>query len=215
MNIYNSRVKAQPEPTYSQVVRSTSSSSSQAPSTPTPQPSPPPTNYTPTGYEYDYVNFGLPHYDANYQYYNLIKPIDWLPKTPTTLILAMNNFHVLKVGLQLDEVNHLNSIIYEMHRAMSKHHYENIDVEYLTHNSLMYMKINDRTSIRLINNEYMYMAPTSVLTRWPTGSLNVVALCVTICGFRRCCGRMELTFHVKSMLIEDRDSYDEGYSEII
>ena len=76
----------------------------------------------------------------------------------------------------------------------------------------MYMKINDRTNIQLIRDEYICMAPTSILTRWPTSSLNVVSLCVTICGFRRCCGRMELTFHVKSMLIEDCDSYDEGYS---
>ena len=124
----------------------------------------------------------------------------------------MNNFHVLKVGLQLDEIKHINSIIYEMHRRMSNH---SIDVEYLTHNSLMYMKINDRTNIQLIRDEYICMAPTSILTRLSTSSLNVVSLCVTICGFRRCSGRMELTFHLKSMLIEDCDSYDEGYSEIV
>ena len=77
MNIYNSSIKALPEPTYSQVIRNKRPSSSQttlSPPTPTPTPLPP-ANYTPTGYDFNFVNFGLPHYEGNYQYYNLINPI--------------------------------------------------------------------------------------------------------------------------------------------
>ena len=74
------------------------------------------------------------------------------------------------------------------------------------------MKIDNQTNVQLLRDEYISMAPTSILERWPTCCLKAVALNVSICGFRRCCGNLELTFHVKSMMIEDVDSYDEGYS---
>ena len=213
MNIYNSSIKALPEPTYSQVIRNKRNSSSQTtPSPPTPTPTPlPPANYTPTGYDFNFVNFGLPHYEGNYQYYNLINPIVWSPKT---LILAMNNLHVLKVGLQYEEINHINSVVYEMHRAMPSVHYK-LDLKYLTHNSLIYMKIGEGTNVQLIQDEYICMAPTSILNHWPTSSLKTKAMQVSITGFRRCCGALEPTFHMKSMMIEECDSYDEGYSDII
>ena len=181
-------------------------------SSPPRRPLPPP-NYTPTGYEYNYVNFGLPHYEGNQQYYNLINGVTWLPNTPATLILAMNNLHLLKVGLAPQEAKTINSIMFEMHRAMSSH-LHNVEVDYLTHNSLIYMKVDDQTNIQLIRGDYICMAPTSVLTRWPTSSLSVLTLKVTIGGLRRCCGRLEPILHVKSMMIED-ESRDEGFSDII
>ena len=76
------------------------------------------------------------------------------------------------------------------------------------------MKIDDQTIVQLIRDEYICMVPTSILTRWPTSSLNVLTLKVTIGGLRRCCGRLEPTFHVKSMMIED-ESMDEGFSDIL
>ena len=89
---------------------------------------------------------------------------------------------------------------------------QSYEIEHLTHNSLLYMKIDDRTNIQLLRDEYVCMAPTACITRWPTSSLKAVSMHVKIDGVRRCCGRLELTFHVKSMMIEDCDSYDEGYS---
>ena len=128
----------QPCTTYSQMERlgktpNSSSPRQRSPASPPHRPLPPP-NYTPTGYDYNFTNFGLPHYDGNHQYFNLINGVTWIPNTPTTLILAMNNLHVLRVGLAPIEAKTINSILFEMHRAMSSHH-QSIEVEYLTHNS--------------------------------------------------------------------------------
>ena len=126
---YSQVIKALPQacPTFSQLEeldRQTSSSSPPQPSTPTPPEPLQPANYTPTGYAYNFTNFGLPYYEDHYQYFNLTNGgIDWRPSSPTTLILSMQNCHVLKVGLQPSEVKTLNSIKYEMHRAMSAYHY--------------------------------------------------------------------------------------------
>ena len=209
MHVYNSSYKEA-----SSLSPSSSSSQQQLskPKTPPQPPPPPPANYRPTGYEYNFVNFGLPHYVGNYQYYTLIDPIDWMPQSPSTLILTMTNFHVIKVGLAPNENSHINSIAYEMHRAMSPLQ-QGIDIDYVTHNSLLYMKIDERTNVQLLRDQYVTMQPTACLTRWPTSTLKAVSMRVKIEGFRRCCGRLELTFHVKSLMIEDCD--DEGYSDII
>lgn len=195
--------------TYSRldVLDEKSTSSSVSPPSPPHRPIPP-ANYTPTNYEYKFFNFGLPHYEGNTQYYNLINGVTWLPNTPTTLILAMNNLHLLRVGLSPLEVKTINSIMFEIHRAMSSH-LQSIEVEYLTHNSILFMKIDDQTSVQLLRDDYICMAPVSILTRWPTSSLNAVTLKVTIGGLRRCCGRLEPIFHVKSMMLED-ESRDWG-----
>ena len=225
MNVYNTsyseaiRRLGQACPTFSQLeeMEAASSSSQQQQRPPTPQPSPqsPPANYHATGYEYNFANFGLPHYSGHYQYYKLIDPIEWTPKsTPATLILAMNNLNVIKVGLAPDDNIHINSIAYEMHRAMSPLQ-QSIDIDYLTHNSLLYMRIDERTNVQLLRDEYVCMAPTACLSRWPTSTLKAVSMRVYIDGFRRCCGRLEMTFNVKSMMIEDCDNYDEGYGDII
>ena len=217
MNVYNTsyseviRRYGQACPTFSQLEEQQPEPLSPSPSTPTPTHPPPPASYQPTGYEYNFANFCLPHYDGNYQYYKLIDPIEWTPKSPTTLILAMNNLNVIKVGLAPEENIHVNSIAYEMHRAMSPLQ-QSYEIECLTHNSLLYMKIDERTNVQLLRDEYVCMAPTACLTRWPTSTLNAVTMRVYIDGFRRCCGRLELTFRVKAMVIEDCDSYDEGYS---
>ena len=120
-------------PTYSQLEMLDGLSSSSSPSiqpptqSPTKLPTPPhplhPDYYTPTGYEYNFRNFGLPHYEGNYQHYYLINGVTWLPNVPATVILAMNNLHVIKVGLEQQEVMKINSIMFEMHRALSPHQY--------------------------------------------------------------------------------------------
>ena len=221
--MYNPFIKkyCQASPTFSQLetLDKPSPRSSLTPSPIIPPPPPPiyplpPTDYTPTIYEYQFVNFGLPHYEGNRQYYNLLNEVTWIPILPATLILAMDNLHVMKVGLEPIDVKALNSIVHDMHRAMSPTHY-NTEVEYFTHNSIIYIKIDDRTSVQLIRGEYVYMAPASILSQWTNSSLKATKIHVTIRGFRRCCGRLETTFHAKSIMVDDTDSYDEGYNNIM
>ena len=167
----------------------------------------PPTNYTPTGYEYSFVNFGLPYIEGKNQYYKLNNGVLWLPNTPTTLMLAMDNLNVIRVGLGAREVMTLNSIMYEMHSELPPH-LQSIEVEYLTHNSIIYMKVDDQTSVRLLEDDYVYISTASVLTRWHSNSIKAVTLQVRIDGFRRCCDRFKATFHVKSVMIEDEMAHD-------
>ena len=188
MSAYNQLIKkyGQACPTYSQLewLDRPSSPPPLPPSSSLPSPPShplPPSNYTPTGYEYNFTNFGLAHYVGNYQYYTLMNCVTWLPELPTTLILAMNNFHVLKVGLNPPEVSIINSIIYEMHRAMPSCHHS-IDIEYLTHNSIIFMKLDDQTNVQLIRGDAICMTPTSILTRWPTSVLKATTLQVNIFG---------------------------------
>ena len=177
-----------------------------------PPPPPPPVSYQPTTHSYDYVNFGLPLYDGTTQQYRLNHGIQWRPTTPATLILAMNNMNVIKVGLLPSDVTSLNSIMFEMRRALPTHLRQTLDMEYITHNTLIFMQVDDQTNIQILRGDYIIMQPASILARWPTRELEVVTLCVRIVGLQRCCGLLTAKLHVDSMMIVDED-FDEGFED--
>ena len=190
------------------------------PSTPPPSPTtssrsthptcpPPPTSYSPSGQAYIFTNFGLPvSTDHHHEYYELTEGITFYPHTPTDLILSMNNINLIKVGLEPSDVIALNSVMFDMHRALPQQ-LQSIELDYLTHNSLLFLQMTDETNVRLLQGDYIYFAPTAVVQRWRTRSMNALSLKVSIDGLKRCCGRFKLILRVKTMMVEDDEYEDE------
>ena len=175
-------------------------------------PPPPPPNYLPSPTEYNYLNFGLPIYDGTTQQYRLRNSVTWKPfLSPTTLILSMNNMFLIKVGLPPSEVNTLNSTMYEMRRALPLTTYENSDVEYVTHNTIIFMSVDDSTSVQVLRGGYIMMRPAAVLTRWPNSEVRTLDIRLSILGLKRCCGKFSAILHVDSIMVEEEE--DEGIHE--
>ena len=149
-------------------------------SPPTARP-PPPTNYTPSGYRYHFTNFGLPVLTDHHEYYELTSGITWEPHTPTNLILSMNNTNLIKVGLEPGDAKTLNNIMFDMQRALPLRH-QSIELEFLTHNSLLFMQITDQTNVQLVKGDYIYFTSPSMVQRWRTRSMNAESLKVSIDG---------------------------------
>ena len=194
MNNNNNNSKEQPSPT-----------------TPPPPPCPPPTNYSPSGRSYNFRNFGLPAFRDHHEYYELTNGIEWQPHTPTDLILSMNDINLIKVGLEPGDVATLNSVMYDMQRILPQR-LQSIELDYLTHNSIMFLQLTGETNVRLLQGAYILFASTAVLQRWRTRSMNALSLKVPIDGLQRCCGQFKLLLRVKSMMVED-DEYDDHDDE--
>ena len=169
-------------------------------------PQSPPANYMPTTFSYNFVNFGLPVHDGAIQHFRLQEGCKWRPTMPATLIISMNSMNLIKVGLPPHEANVLNSITYEMRRALPLGHRGEDDLDYVTHNSLIFMQVDDETNVQLLRNgTHIVMQPAAVLTRWTTRDIDVRELKASIVGLKKCCGKFTPKLHVDSVLVAEND----------
>ena len=181
-------------------------------SRPMPPPSPP-SSYMPTSFNYVYNNFGLHVFDGAIQHFRLERGVLWKPTTPTTLILAMNTMNLIKVGLPPQDVSLLNSVMFEMRRALP-HRLRDHELEYVTHNSLIFMQFDDATNVQVLQGEYIIMQPPSILHQWSTCCVKAVSLRASIVGLKKCCDKFSPKIHVDSIMVENGDGDDDGISDI-
>ena len=168
-----------------------------------------------TSFEYNYINFGLPTHDGEIQHFRLQQGVIWKMSTPATLIIAMNSMNLIKVGLPPQEVNVLNSIMFEMWCALPVHH-RSTDLNYVTHNSLIFMQVGDATNVQVSrrDTDSIVMQPPAIITHWSTCSIKAISLKVSIVGLKKCCAMFSPKVHVTTIMVEDDDG-DNGFFHIL
>ena len=169
---------------------------------------PPPENYRSTSFEYNYSNNGLPYFDGPMQHFKLQKEIVWKTSTPATLIMAMKSLTLIRVGLPNNEVDMLNSVMFEMYQAFPLYRRRHDDdLDYVTDKSLIFLTVDEETNVQVLHSGgYVVMQPPAILTRWNTCHVKAEEMKLSIQGLKRCCNQFAPIIHIDSIMVEDEDN---------
>ena len=182
----------------------------------------PPLTYNPTSFEYVYRNYGLPIYSGdergmNCQHFNLVTPIKWTILTPANLWLLPDSVTLIKDYTPIRHCDTLNSVLYEMRRALTCHHVTSSEsMGYIHQRSQLKLYIDDWTSVRVYKNHQIQMQPAAIFTRWMTCQLHVIDIRCSIIGLQKDSdGVFSLTIHVDTIMVQcDSEHHHHHYNNL-
>ena len=169
-----------------------------------------PAYYSPTPYHFIFNNVGIPTRYGHKCFFNLNKPLLFCITTPTMLIATIKTNTLLKVGLDFTMQNDINSALYDMRQRLLPEH-SSIDIEYITHNSLLYFKVDIDTMIWTIKDDnYITAQELTYLNNLKTAAINVSSVNILLHGFERCCHELKPMFKIQNVMIIDDGGDGDG-----